>query len=98
VGDPSHPAFYLPGQEIHAGNSRGYWSVDPCRPDGSTCDTGDECCGGYCQSVNGNLVCTSDRPPCSAEFEKCETTADCCGAAQGIVCINHICTQGAPIG
>jgi hypothetical protein len=29
--DPSHPAFYLPAQELHAGNSRGYWSVEACR-------------------------------------------------------------------
>ena len=28
--DPSHPAFYLPAQELLAGNSRGFWVVDPC--------------------------------------------------------------------
>ena len=37
--DASHPAFYLPGQELHAGNSRGYWTVAPCRPDGQSCMT-----------------------------------------------------------
>jgi hypothetical protein len=42
--DPSHPAFYLPAQEIFAGNSRGYWVVNPCESDGSSCSTGDECC------------------------------------------------------
>jgi hypothetical protein len=26
--DPSHPAFYLPGQELFACNSHGYWSFD----------------------------------------------------------------------
>jgi hypothetical protein len=97
VGDPSHPAFYLPAQEIHAGNSRGFWTPEPCRVDGTSCDTGDECCGGYCQSMGGKLVCSSQKPQCSAEFDKCDTTADCCGATQGIVCINHICTQGVPI-
>jgi hypothetical protein len=97
VTDPSHPAFYLPAQEIHAGNSRGFWTPDPCHPDGTSCDTGDECCGGYCQNVNGQLVCSSQKPPCAAEFEKCDTNADCCGATQGIQCINHICTQGSPI-
>jgi hypothetical protein len=95
--DPSHPAFYLPAQEIHAGNSRGYWTVDPCHADGTSCNTGDECCGGYCQAANGGLVCSSTVPTCAAEFDKCNTTADCCGAIMGITCINHICTQGVPI-
>ena len=47
--DPSHPAFYLPAQELLAGNSRGYWVVDPCKSDGNSCETGDECCGGFCR-------------------------------------------------
>jgi hypothetical protein len=98
ASDPSHPAFYLAAQEIHAGNSRAFWAVDPCRPDGTSCDTGDECCGGYCQSNGGNLACSSDKPQCSAEFERCDTTADCCGAPNGIICINHICTQSTPVG
>ena len=41
--DPSHPAFYLPAQEIIAGNARGFWAVDPCHKDGQSCNTGDEC-------------------------------------------------------
>ena len=28
--DPSHPAIYLPAQEIQASNSRGFWTSDPC--------------------------------------------------------------------
>ena len=47
--DPSHPAFYLPAQELFAGNARGFWTVDPCHADGTSCETGDECCGGYCR-------------------------------------------------
>ena len=27
----SHPAFYLPGQELAAGNMRGFWVVDACQ-------------------------------------------------------------------
>jgi hypothetical protein len=97
VMDPSHPAFYLPAQEIHAGNSRGFWTPDPCHQNGASCETGDECCGGYCQNKGGMLVCSPDKPPCAAEFEKCDITADCCGAADGIECVNHICTQSVPI-
>jgi hypothetical protein len=94
--DPSHPAFYLPGQELLAGNSRGYWVVDPCEPNGSTCLTGDQCCGGYCTEVDGGLMC-SDRPPaCSTQFDVCTQTSDCCGAAQGMQCIAGRCATSAP--
>jgi len=97
--DPSHPAFYLPAQELLAGNSRGFWTVDPCHPDGTGCETGDECCGGYCRpgGDGGALICTNQQPMCSQEFEKCTTTADCCGAAAGITCINGFCSKSSPI-
>jgi len=94
--DPSHPAFYLPGQELLAGNSRGYWVVDPCMPNGSTCQTGDECCGGYCEDVDGGFVCSSQPPACSNLNDKCTTTSDCCGASQGVQCINGRCAQSSP--
>ena len=95
--DPSHPAFYLPAQELHAGNARGFWTVDPCHPDGTGCETGDECCGGYCRpgGDGGALICTNQQPSCSQEFEKCTTTADCCGAAAGITCINGFCSKSS---
>ena len=35
---PSHPAFYLPAQELLAGNARGFWTVDPCHADGTSCE------------------------------------------------------------
>ena len=93
--DPSHPAFYLPGQELLAGNSRGFWVLDPCRSDGSTCDTGDQCCNGYCEpnGAGGALVC-SNMPPnaqCSKVQEKCQTAADCCDTTN--MCVNGFCAQ-----
>lgn len=95
--DPSHPAFYLPAQELFAGNSRGYWVVDPCAADGSTCATGDECCGGFCRAgADGGLMCTDAKPTCAQEFEKCTTTADCCGKAAGITCIDNRCATPTP--
>ena len=94
--DPSHPAFYLPAQELLAGNSRGYWVVDPCKVDGNSCQTGDECCGGYCQSgADGGLVCAPSTPGCAHEFDKCTTTADCCGGLN-LQCINGRCAQANP--
>jgi hypothetical protein len=94
--DTSHPAFYLPAQEILAGNARGYWTVEPCRQNGQTCVTGDQCCGGFCQPTDAGLECTAQAPACSGEYEKCTTTSDCCGGAAGIQCINGVCTQSAP--
>lgn len=96
--DASHPAFYLPGQELLAGNSRGFWVQDPCRSDGSSCESGDQCCNGYCQpnSSSGELEC-SNKPPggsCSQVQEKCETAADCCDKTNE--CINGFCAQGGP--
>jgi hypothetical protein len=95
--DPSHPAFYLPAQELLAGNSRGFWVVDPCQQDGTSCVTGDECCGGYCRpGEDGGLMCTATQPSCSQEYEKCSTSADCCGVNQGIQCIDGLCSQTGP--
>ncbi len=96
--DPSHPAFYLPAQELHAGNSRGFWTVEACHMDGQSCQTGDQCCGGYCQpGDDGGLVCSSKMPACSAQYDKCKQDSDCCGVQQGITCINNVCTQNQPV-
>ncbi|WP_146647265.1 hypothetical protein [Labilithrix luteola] len=94
--DPSHPAFYLPAQEILAGNSRGFWVLDPCKSDGEDCSTGDQCCNGFCQpnADETKLVCTNAPPAnsCSGIQEKCTTSADCCDKSNQ--CINGFCAQG----
>ena len=94
--DPSHPAFYLPGQELLAGNMRGYWSVSPCKPDGSTCSTGADCCGGFCEQGDaGQLVCGQTTPSgCSQEYEACKSAADCCNTKDQ--CINGRCSLPSP--
>jgi hypothetical protein len=48
--DISHPAFYLDGQELTSGNSRGFWALDPCAANGGGCQSGDECCSGFCRA------------------------------------------------
>jgi hypothetical protein len=93
--DPSHPAFYLPAQEILAGNSRGFWVLDPCEPDGQSCQAGDQCCNGYCEpnGDGGALIC-SNTPPnsnCSGVNDKCTTAADCCDSTN--MCVNGFCAQ-----
>ncbi len=94
--DTSHPAFYLPAQELLAGNSRGYWVVDPCQGNGATCVTGDQCCGGYCESNGGSFVCSAQPPACSSLNDKCTTADDCCGVSLGTECIDGRCAQPAP--
>jgi hypothetical protein len=97
--DPSHPAFYLPGQELTAGNMRGFWVVDPCEGLGSGCATGEECCSGFCRpdGDGGALVC-SNKPSgaCSQDLESCTTNADCCDAPSGETCTNGRCAKPAP--
>jgi hypothetical protein len=94
--DPSHPAFYLPGQELYACNSRGYWVVDPCEPNGTSCLTGDECCSGTCQNLDGGLACSPPPSGCSALGNKCQANADCCGSSSGTVCIDGFCSMPTP--
>ena len=91
--DPSHPGFYLPAQELYAGNMRGFWVVDPCKANGNSCETGDECCNGFCrQGPSGSaLVCVDKPQGCSQEFENCNVDADCCGAGAGYKCVNNRC-------
>jgi hypothetical protein len=91
--DSSHPGFYLPAQELLAGNARGFWVLDPCRADNASCTSGDQCCNGFCQpdGPDGALVC-STKPPnstCSGIQERCAVAADCCDPTAA--CINQFC-------
>jgi len=102
TGDPSHPAFYLPGQELEAGNMRAFAALEPCKQNGSSCDSAAECCNGFCRQ-NGTddagaplLQCVPPPTGCSQEDEKCTTAADCCDAPLGYTCINGRCAQPAP--
>jgi hypothetical protein len=97
--DFSHPAFYIAGQELTSGNSRGFWALDPCKQDGNSCETGDECCNGFCNPVpNTDPQAYTCGPPsggCSMEFEPCKTDADCC-MGTGLSCIGGKCTTMPP--
>jgi hypothetical protein len=93
--DPSHPAFYLPAQEIYAGNSRGFWVLDACEENGKGCTGGDECCGGFCKldPESGQGIC-GDIPDdaCSNEYDKCNVDSDCCAdTGKKLYCIGGRC-------
>jgi hypothetical protein len=38
--DPSHPPFWLPGQELNNSNMRGEWALSPCKEVGEGCKGG----------------------------------------------------------
>ena len=71
--DPSHPAFYLPGQELGSGNIRAFAVLAPCKGDGSGCESGIDCCGGSCTMGKCGVPMT-----CAAEGDKCTPTVPCC--------------------
>jgi hypothetical protein len=98
--DPSHPPFYLPNQSATR-NERGFWALEPCKSDGSSCDTGDECCNGFCRPEDPNdplspKVCEPPSGGCSQIGEKCDTAADCCDVGAGAQCIGGFCAQPPP--
>lgn len=83
--DPSFPAFYLSGQELPVANHRAFTALDPCRKDGAKCETGIDCCGGFC--TNG--ICGREVPRCSQTGEACTMESDCCKAQD--TCIGGYC-------
>jgi hypothetical protein len=99
--DPSHPAFWLPGQDSTSANMFGYWSLAKCKPTASDagvsrCSAGFECCSGFCRDPGGDSggpVCVDPPPGCHQLGEKCTTASDCCNAGAGIDCIGGFCQQ-----
>jgi hypothetical protein len=88
--DPSHPAFYLPGQELESGNVRAFAALEPCRDNGADCSSGIDCCCGACNE-QGKCDCVKD---CAKLSEKCTTSADCCNKAHQ--CIAGYCEPIIP--
>jgi hypothetical protein len=100
--DPSHPAIYLPGQELLAGNMRAYASLEPCRNEGTDCGSGADCCSGFCRPLDVDSSDPDVRPVyrcvappggCANVDEACNSAPDCCNAADGVTCINHRCAS-----
>jgi hypothetical protein len=96
--DPSHPAFWLPGQSTATLNLRGYFALPPCAQDGQGCQSGTDCCGGYCapSGDGGAPACRSMPMGCSQDGDKCNTASDCCNSGAGEQCIAHVCSEPTP--
>jgi hypothetical protein len=109
--DPSFSAFYLPGQELLAGNSRGYYVLNSCAPAGlptSTCTSDLDCCGAPTTARCVVDTGTPTNPPsehciavpsstsCAPDGTSCALVA-CCGALTGSQCVSNVCTAPPPL-
>jgi hypothetical protein len=97
--DPSHAAFHLTGQDQQNLAMRGFFALAPCEGDGMGCQSGTDCCGGYCApagSDGGGPVCRSQAQGCALDGDRCNQTSDCCGASSGVTCINRVCSEAPP--
>ncbi|NUP10245.1 MAG: hypothetical protein HOW73_29700 [Polyangiaceae bacterium] len=98
AADPSHPPFYMRGQEDCGKSENAYFALEPCKQVGESCESGVDCCNGQCvQDPNtGELVCGEPPPPgeCSEDGNACVETADCCNPDS--ICIDGFCQQPPP--
>lgn len=92
--DPSHPPYWLPGQDVRADDIAAHWAPTACLPQGDECNASSECCSGHCgpDGENGELRCL---PPqsCRQAGDSCESADDCCGA---LVCNLNVCGYTPP--
>lgn len=92
AADPSHPPFYLTGQEDVEGNHRAFAALDPCHADGDSCTTGIDCCVGFC--TDGKCAkppAPEAGPVCAGTDERCGGGVSCCNASDQ--CLGGYCGQ-----
>jgi hypothetical protein len=106
--DPSHAAFYLPGQEAESANMRAFAALAPCQETvaagqmGPPCESGADCCDGYCRQTGNDasgapiLQCVpKPENMCSNIDEPCTTPMDCCDPSN--YCIGGRCAEPPPV-
>jgi hypothetical protein len=83
--DPSHPAFWLPGQDASTVNLSGYWAQPYCQPPGDQCVEDEDCCiGSLCNVPEGEAKGTCEDTGCDLPGEYCDwKSSNCC---DGYVC------------
>ncbi len=87
--DPSHPAFWVRGQDSTQLNMRAYWALDPCIQKGQACKQDSDCCDGE-PCLNGQC----GGPKACAEIGQfCEKNADCCDPMAK--CLQNSCDYDA---
>ena len=83
--DASHPAFWLPGQDISTNNIQGGWTRPACRPAGIACAADADCCDGLACYGNTDKKC-APKNGCVMPSLPCQTDADCCVQPPGVKC------------
>ncbi len=92
--DPSHPAFYLAGQD-DTPNMRGFWANAACiatpaaGQSGGACTQGFQCCSGFC--TNGTCASVNTLA-CKSVGATCSTASDCCNGGSAVSCTGGTCT------
>lgn len=98
AADPSHPPFYLRGQENCGKSENAYYALDPCKEVGAGCTSGVDCCNGQCvKNDQGMYVCGMPPEPggCSQDGNACTTDSDCCNAPTS-KCVDGFCQAPIP--
>jgi hypothetical protein len=96
--DPSHPPFYLAGQD-DTPNMRGFWANAQCTKTAAAsetagaCTQGFECCSGFCK--NGMCVDPSTLA-CRPIGAGCDASGECCNGTGGVSCTNGTCQVDMP--
>ncbi len=93
--DPSHPAFYVEGQDDATPNMRGFWALAQCtatatkkNDPAAKCSANFECCSGFCIEGECGDVSTLS---CAGVGADCSAAKDCCNA--GVTdCVGGKCT------
>jgi hypothetical protein len=83
--DASHPAFWLPGQDISTNNIQGAWTRPACRPANISCSSDVDCCDGLACVGALNKKCIP-RNACVMPSLPCQSDADCCAQTPGAKC------------
>jgi hypothetical protein len=84
--DPSHPPFWVPGQDLGTLNMRGFWALDPCIQQGDMCTDSGQCCDGEpCENglCGGPKECVEEGGLCRTKEDCCDPSAECLGGECG---------------
>lgn len=90
--DPSHPAFYLPGQEWLSGNSKAYWVLDACKAASNTRSTATECESDLdCCGAPATALCSLQKPIANPPKRHCipKAAAGCIADNAVTPCSSH---------
>ena len=85
--DPSHAAFWLPGQGLSAVNLSAFWARPVCVPVGGVCLDDEDCCvGSLCEIPDGATEGSCQPAGCTLPGEYCDAKTELC-------CEGYSCQQ-----